>query len=79
MGGQRDRTQGDQIWIPGRVSKEHILKYKTSNGEQTWHAMSREVFPCHLVQHLASHGFLLDASRMKSLSFPALLTDGVVT
>lgn len=41
--------------------------------------MSREVFPSHFVQHLESHGFLRDASRMKSLSFPALLTDGVVT
>lgn len=46
MGGQRDRTQGDQVWIPEGFSKEHILKYKTSNPEQTRHAMSRKVFPC---------------------------------
>lgn len=41
--------------------------------------MSGEFFSIVIVQHLASHGFLLDASRIKSLSFPALLTDGVVT
>lgn len=70
VGGQSDRSQSNQIGIPGMDQHGDYYYCASFKIER---AGSR------IYKHLASHGFLLEANKMKSLPLSPFLTHGVAT
>lgn len=70
VGGQSDRSESNQIGIPEMDQQTVTILHPEDRKSRILGRVSN---------HLASHGFLLEANRMKSLPLSPFLIDGVAT